>query len=393
MRMTTPPEAASGRFSEADRSAMRSALSMARRSLGATWPNPAVGCALYSSDGKLVSRGRTQPGGRPHAETEALAAATARGAAEALKGGTAYVSLEPCAHYGRTPPCAEALSKAGLARVVYAIKDPDVRVAGAGAEIMARSGLEVGAGLLEGEARELLAGYLLRQTAGRPRLTLKLAATLDGRIATKSGESRWISGEAARERAHLLRARSDAVLIGAGTARADDPMLDVRLPGLEHRKPVRLVADPSLSCPVDGRLLRTAAQHPVWLLAGSAALEPKKDALRKAGAEILEVATLPEGALDPAAMLARLGERGLTEVFCEGGGRLAASLLSAGLVDRLIWVSAGAAIGQEGAAAIGPLALSRLANAPRFDLQRMERVGADLWSEWTPSASADVMET
>lgn len=393
--MTTPPEAAVTElsasptsFTETDRNAMRSALAMARRSLGQTSPNPAVGCVILDAAGRVIARGRTQKSGRPHAEAEALAAARRTGASGRIKGGTAYVSLEPCAHTGLTPPCAEALAEAGLARVVYAIEDPDPRVAGRGHAMLAAAGATVERGLLAAEAEEHLGGYLLRLRSGRPRVTLKLASTLDGRIATRTGESRWISGPEARARAHLLRSASDAILVGAGTARADDPLLDVRLPGLEACKPVRVVADPSLTTPVGGRLVKTAKAQPLWLLAAPESDAARREAYRDTGAEIIEIERGPEGGLDAAKMLAAFGARGLNEVLCEGGGRLAASLLSAGLVDRLIWVGAGLAIGAEGAPALGPLGLDRLAEASRFALRDVRRVGADLWSEWRPLRGA-----
>lgn len=360
---------------------MAGALAMARRGLGRTWPNPAVGCVLVDGAGRLISRGRTQAGGRPHAEAHALQIARAAGDGARLAGGAAFVTLEPCAHHGRTPPCAAALSEAGLARVIYAIEDPDPRVAGSGGRMLREGGLEVSVGLAAAEAEELLGGYLLRQRAGRPRLTLKLAATLDGRIATRTGESRWITGPEARARVHLLRARSDAILIGAGTARADDPVLDVRLPGLEARRPVRLIADPSLSTSPASRLGASAHAQPVWLLTAPGAAGDR-EGWRRAGADILEIPRRPTGGLEPAAMLAALGARGLTEVLCEGGGRLAASLLQAGLVDRLIWVGAGAAIGADGAPALGALGVQALAQAPRFERVCAEPLGGDVWTEW-----------
>src|SRR5580700_4659831 len=227
---------------------MRTALGLARRGLGNTWPNPAVGCVIVK-DGRVVGRGWTQKGGRPHAETEALARA-----GKGAKGATAYVSLEPCSHHGKTPPCAEALIAAGVSRVVAAVEDPDPRVSGRGIARLRAAGIAVEAGLCAAEAAELNAGFFCRVAQGRPLVTLKLAASLDGRIATPTGKSRWITGPAARERAHLLRAAHDAVLIGTGTALADDPQLTCRLPGLEARSPVRIVIDRTLRLPATLRL-------------------------------------------------------------------------------------------------------------------------------------------
>lgn len=254
--------------------------------------------------------------------------------------------------------------------------------------MLRHSGVAVATDVLGAECRDANEGFLRRVTDGRPMLTLKLAATLDGRIATATGESRWITGPQARSRVHLLRARHDAVLIGAGTARADDPMLDVRLPGLEDASPVRVVADSALGLAADSRLAKTATLQPLWIAHADAAAEDRRAALIGAGATLLPVARSGEEGLDPVALLAALGAQGLTRALCEGGGRLAASLLRARLVDRLVWVVAGAAIGAEGAPAIGPLGLDRLADAPRFALARSERLGADLWSEWRPAAGA-----
>ncbi|MYF07083.1 MAG: bifunctional diaminohydroxyphosphoribosylaminopyrimidine deaminase/5-amino-6-(5-phosphoribosylamino)uracil reductase RibD [Rhodospirillaceae bacterium] len=236
---------------------MSVALALGRRGLGTTAPNPSVGCVLVK-EGRVVGRGWTQPGGRPHAEAEALG----RAGAEA-RGATAYVTLEPCAHHGRTPPCAEALIGAGVARVVTALEDPDSRVAGSGLARLAAAGIAVESGVCADIAACDLGGYLRRQRAGRPRFSLKLATSLDGRIATAGGDSRWITGTLARARGHALRASHDAVMIGIGTALADDPMLTCRLPGV-RRQTLRIVLDSQARLPADSRLAQTAAEHPVW---------------------------------------------------------------------------------------------------------------------------------
>ena len=288
---------------------MRHALALSRRGLGNTWPNPAVGCVILR-DGVVVGRGWTQPGGRPHAEAMALAQAGA-----AARGATAYVTLEPCAHHGRTPPCAEALAAAGVSRVVSALTDPDPRVAGRGHAILRRAGIEVREGVCEAEARALQQGFLSRVTKGRPMLTLKLASSFDGRIATASGESQWITGPEARRHVHVLRLTHDAVMVGGGTARADRPALNVRGFG-PLRQPVRIV--------VSDRALpemppENADHGPLWQVSGA-----------------------------PADFMAELGSRGLTRIFCEGGGALAASLLRADMVDQLIGYTAGMVLGAEG---------------------------------------------
>jgi diaminohydroxyphosphoribosylaminopyrimidine deaminase/5-amino-6-(5-phosphoribosylamino)uracil reductase len=355
---------------------MRLAISLGQRGLGRVWPNPAVGCVIVKGT-RVLGRGWTQDGGRPHAETMALAQAGA-----AARGATAYVSLEPCAHHGATPPCAEALVAAGVARVVTALEDPDPRVAGKGHAILRVGGIEVATGVLEAEARRAQAGFLSRVTQGRPLLTLKLAMSLDGRIATASGESKWITGPESRRLVHAMRARHDAVLVGAGTARADDPELTVRGLGVA-RQPVRVVASRGLELPVESRLGQTARDVPVWLLHGPEAEPSRRAAWEATGARLLEV---PPGeevqGLDPSAMLSALGREGFTRVFCEGGGRLAAALLGAGLVDRLALFTGGLALGAEGRPGLGALGLGALAEAPRFRLRETRAVGQDSLQLW-----------
>lgn len=354
---------------------MKSALVLARRAVGRTWPNPAVGCILVR-DGRIVGRGVTAPGGRPHAEPTALTQAGPLAA-----GATAYVTLEPCAHHGKTPPCTDALIAAGIARAVVAIEDPDPRVSGRGITALKNAGIAVRLGIEAEAARAVNAGFLSRIERGRPHILLKLAASLDGRIATRTGESRWITGSAARRYVHAIRARSDAVLIGAGTARADDPMLDVRGLGLGARKPVRVVADGSLSIPLTGRLVQTARDRPLWVLHRPDAPPDRADALRNAGAILLPVPA-PDGLLDMSAALTDLAERGLTNILCEGGGRIAASLLARGLVDKLAVFSAGKIIGGDGTPAVQPFGLETLLQAPEFSLIRSQTVGTDTVAWW-----------
>lgn len=345
---------------------MRAALSMARRGLGRVWPNPSVGCIILDQAGQVVGRGVTQPGGRPHAETEAL-----RQAGAAARCGTAYVTLEPCAHHGKTPPCAEAMIAAGIARCVVALQDPDPRVAGRGLDMLHQAGCAITTGVLTDEATEVTAGFLTRITQGRPLVALKLATTLDGRIATRHGESQWITGPAARQRGHLLRASFDAILVGSGTVLADNPNLTCRLPGLSDRSPVRLVLDRRLRLPLDSELVRTAGATPVWLLTGdhpAARLEP----YRQAGVEVLSLA-----AGDPGSILAALGQRGLTRVLIEGGAQIASAFLQAKAVDRLIWMRAGGILGGDALAAIADLGFDRLSAMQRFHLCSAQPLGAD----------------
>jgi diaminohydroxyphosphoribosylaminopyrimidine deaminase/5-amino-6-(5-phosphoribosylamino)uracil reductase len=343
---------------------MGAALALARRGLGNVWPNPAVGCVLVK-DGIVAGRGWTQQGGRPHAETEALSRAGA-----AARGSTVYVTLEPCSHHGKTPPCAEALIGAGVARVVVACRDPDPRVDGRGIAKLREAGIAVTEGVLRAEAEALNAGFFLRVRENRPFVTLKLAGSLDMRIATASGDSKWITGETARRRAHLLRAEHDAVMAGSGTVLADDPKLDLRLPGLADPRRVRIVADGRLRIPATSQLVRTARAQPVWVLTRADAGEGR--ALTEAGVELLRL-----DRLEPRDMLAALAARGITRLLTEGGGTLAASFLGDGLVDRLAVFRAGIAIGGDGLSALAGLGVAKLETARRYRLESVERLGDD----------------
>ncbi len=351
---------------------MRAALALARRGLGSVWPNPAVGCVLVK-DGRVLGRGWTQPGGRPHGETEALERAGA-----AAQGATAYVSLEPCCHWGRTPPCTEALIAAGVTRVVVPIEDPDPRVSGQGIARLRQAGIAVETGLAAEAAAEVNAGFFQRLRQGRPLVTLKLASTLDGQIATTTGESRWITGELARERAHLLRASHDAVMIGSNTVITDDPLLTCRLPGLEHRSPVRIVLDSRLAVPLTARVVAEARQVPTWFITLRHGDAARRQVLLDCGVELIEVPATPAHMVDMGAAFQELGRRGLTRVLVEGGSTLAAVLLRAGLVDRLAWFHAPALIGGDGIPAVAGFGLEHLAEAPRFERLSLEAVGEDV---------------
>ena len=355
-----------------DLRSMRAALALARRGLGTVWPNPAVGCVIVDR-GRVVGRGWTQPGGRPHGETEALGRA-----GEAARGATAYVSLEPCCHWGRTPPCTDALIAAGIRRVVVALEDPDPRVAGAGVRQLDAAGLEVETGLCEAEAAEINAGFFCRLRNRRPLVTLKLATSLDGRIATGSGESQWITGPPARERAHALRAAHDAIMVGTGTVLADDPQLTCRLPGLAHRSPVRVVVDRHLRIPPTTRLISDARAVPVWVLTLPSADPERRQAFLRAGATVIDIDPSPDGNGSLAAALAALGERGITRLLVEGGGHLAAAFARAGLIDRLVWVHAPMLIGGDGIPAIAEVGLEVLSKAPSFTRLSTETVGDDV---------------
>ncbi|MDZ4735006.1 MAG: bifunctional diaminohydroxyphosphoribosylaminopyrimidine deaminase/5-amino-6-(5-phosphoribosylamino)uracil reductase RibD, partial [Rhodospirillaceae bacterium] len=292
------------------------------------------------------------------------------------RGGTAYVSLEPCAHHGKTAPCSDALIDAGVARVVSSVRDPDPRVAGRGIEALRQAGIDVVEGLLEQEAAELNAGFFLRVNEGRPLVTLKVATSLDGKIATASGESQWITGEPSRARVHMMRAENDAILIGAGTALADDPALTCRLPGMAARSPVRILVDAGRRVPDSVQLFQTARTTPTILATRADA--PGLKPLEALGVEILPLPADGPNHVDLAALLRALGERGLTRVMVEGGGGMGAALLRLGLVDRLAWFRAPLLIGGEGIPAIADLAIDRLADAPGFERTGVETIGTDL---------------
>ena len=355
-----------------DLEVMRAALALARRGLGTVWPNPAVGCVIVN-DGRVVGRGWTQPGGRPHGETEAL-----RRAGEAARGAIAHVSLEPCCHWGQTPPCVDALITAGVRRVVVALEDPDPRVAGEGLRRLRGAGLDVEVGRCAEEAAEVNAGFLSRLRLGRPLVTFKFATSLDGRIAIASGESQWITGPPARERAHALRASHDAIMVGTGTVVADDPQLTCRLPGLDHRSPVRVVIDRHLRIPPAARIIADACRVPTWVLTFRSADPGRRARFLANRVTLIDVDDDGEGQIDLAAALRALGARGITRLLVEGGARLAAAFFRARLIDRVVWVHAPLVIGGDGIPAIAGLDLAALADAPAFERLSTETIGDDV---------------
>ena len=353
----------------ADARFMARALALAAEGLGRTFPNPPVG-AVFVRGGRVVGEGFHHRAGAPHAEIEALRAAGGR-----VRGATLYVTLEPCAHHGRTPPCAEALVGLGLRRIVVAMVDPNPRVRGRGIAKLRRAGIPVAVGPGAEEARLLTAGYRARVLHGRPLVTLKLATTLDGRIAAAGGDARWITGPAARRLAHALRDVSDAVLVGAGTVRADDPRLTCRLPG--GHDPVRIVlAGPALRLPARARVLARGGP-PTWVVAPRGAPAARVAALRRRGVEVLLVPGR-RGRVPFAALVRLLGARGLTSLLVEGGGTVAAEALRARAVDRLVLFVAPAILGGDGVAAVGPLGRVRARDAVRVGGLAVAHVGPDL---------------
>ena len=355
-----------------DQRHMHHAINLAARGLGRTWPNPPVGCVVVAGpDSEIViGRGWTAPGGRPHAETIALGQA-----GPAARGATAYVTLEPCAHQGQTPPCANALIEAGIARVVIAVEDRDPRVSGAGAARLAKAGVEVSVGCGAESAARQLAGFFARVSQGRPRVLLKLAVSADEMIAI-AGEATPITGPLAKARAHMMRAQADAIMVGAGTWATDDPELTCRLPGLADRSPLRVVVDRRAALGLGSALVHTCRAVPLWVLVGVGAPAEKRRALEAAGAVVIEVAEVAGGHLDPAAMLAALAARGITRLMVEGGAKLAQSFIEARLVDEFAVLHSTRELGPGGVPALGALSLEATLTS-QFDLEFHQPLGAD----------------
>ncbi|TAK99006.1 MAG: bifunctional diaminohydroxyphosphoribosylaminopyrimidine deaminase/5-amino-6-(5-phosphoribosylamino)uracil reductase RibD [Rhodospirillaceae bacterium] len=340
---------------------MTAALNLAERGLGDTWPNPSVGCILVKGE-MVLARGVTQSGGRPHAEQVAL-----QHAGDSARGATAYVTLEPCSHRGKTPPCADALIAAGVARVVVGATDLDPRVSGAGILKLRNAGITAdGRGPWEARAQAVNRGFFLTVTAGRPLITLKTATGLDGRIAMASGESRWITGPEARQAGHLLRSRFDAILVGSETALADDPELTCRLEGYGGRPKVRVVLDRRLRLPARSKLAQTAKSVPTWVMTTDEGAA-RGAALADMGVELVAVDAATDGPAFMTAAVGALAKRGLTRVLVEGGGQVAASLLAADLVDEVAWFRAGRIMGDAARPAVSRLAIDKLADTPRFN--------------------------
>jgi diaminohydroxyphosphoribosylaminopyrimidine deaminase/5-amino-6-(5-phosphoribosylamino)uracil reductase len=355
---------------------MQAALALARRGLGRTWPNPTVGCVLVR-DGRLLASGFTQPGGRPHAETEALAQIERIHGRGAASGATAYVTLEPCSHHGKTPPCVDALIGAGIKRAVVATGDPNPQVNGQGLERLRTAGIEVITGIGESEARAINAGFFLKVEQRRPLVTLKLATSLDGKLALQNGQSRWITGEAARAHGHMLRATHDAIAVGIGTALADDPELTCRLPGLEDRSPLRVVFDGQGRLPNSGKLVTSAQQRRTLVITDTARVPELATRLIGSGVDVHGVART-HGRLDLKDGLRILAGLGITRMLVEGGAALAASLLRADLVDRIAWYRAPMVIGDDGQGGVGAIDLQNLGLAARYSRTAMQTLGSDV---------------
>ncbi|MDR6757441.1 diaminohydroxyphosphoribosylaminopyrimidine deaminase/5-amino-6-(5-phosphoribosylamino)uracil reductase [Mycoplana sp. BE70] len=359
-----------------DKRFMAAAIRLSLRNLGRTGTNPSVGCLLVK-DEIVLGAGVTDVGGRPHAERIALAEA-----GEGARGATAYVTLEPCSHHGKTPPCAEALIAAGVARVVISVVDPDERVAGRGIAALEAAGIEVETGVLEAEGRHALAAYLMRQVSKRAYVTLKLAVSSDGMLGRLGAGQVAVTGPIARGQVHVLRAQSDAILVGIGTARADDPVLTCRLPGLEDRSPIRIVLDHDLRLPLYSKLALTARAVPVIDVAQEPpefddetdkSILSRRAALDSTGVEVLQC---NPSQLD--SLLAGLASRGISSLLVEGGATVARSFLDAGLVDRIHLYTGPNPIGESGVAS--PCVSGAM--PPGFSLRRTMRLGADLFEEY-----------
>ena len=359
-------KAADGRF-------MQLALTLGRRGQGRTWPNPAVG-AVIVKDGVIVGRGWTQPGGRPHAEVEALGQA-----GDAARGATLYATLEPCSHFGKSPPCADAIIAAGVSRVVSATVDPNPEVAGQGHARLRAAGIAVDIGIGAAEAARDHAGHIRRITEGRPHVILKLAVSSDDKIGAAGGKPVAVTGEAARSRVHLLRAQCDAILVGIGTVLADDPLLTCRLPGMAKQSPVRVVLDRALRLPGTSALVHSARETPLWVMTSNLSEAPAAMKLGAAGAQVIRVATAtpPPPGLDLAAVLRALAGKGITRLLVEGGSRVGSSFVAADLVDE-VWLLRGSdPIGDDGIAALDALPLIAITGSPKFKTRASEKLQRD----------------
>ncbi|MGO4524032.1 bifunctional diaminohydroxyphosphoribosylaminopyrimidine deaminase/5-amino-6-(5-phosphoribosylamino)uracil reductase RibD [Microvirga sp. 2MCAF35] len=356
---------------------MRLAIALGERNLGLTWPNPSVGSVIVDESGGapvIIGQGATQPGGRPHAERVALAAV-----GERAKGATLYVSLEPCSHYGKTSPCADAVVEAGVARVVSALEDPDSRVAGLGHARLRQAGIAVSVGCLARSAHRAHLGHITRVTKGRPAVTVKLARSTEGLAGSRHGTRLMLTGEIANAKVHLMRAHADAIMVGVGTVLADDPLLNVRLPGLEARSPIRIVVDSNLRTPASARVVTGARDIPTWVVTSLAAPVEAEKALTAQGVEVLRVESDDSGRVSLPEALQLLGTRGLTRIFCEGGPGLADALAKADLVDELVLITGRSARGQGDVPALGPALQDRM---DFLDCRAEEQIGPDLFMFW-----------
>lgn len=363
-------------MSLSDDTCMDLALRLARRGLGSTWPNPAVGALVVAGGAEIMGRGWTMSGGRPHAEKVALDAA-----GTAAKSATLYVTLEPCCHQGRGSPCTDAIIEAGIARVVCAIGDPDPRMAGKGFAQLKAAGIDVTVGVGEAQARQVALGHMLRITQARPVVRLKLAVGADGLVPKGEGAPVWVTGDAARAAAHLMRARSDAILVGRGTVLTDNPELTCRLPGLSDRSPVRVVLDTNLAMPMTSNLVNTIPVAPLWVLCAPSASKDREAAFTKVGTEVIRV-TGSENHVDVNAALYALSGLGITRLLVEGGPTVLRSFLDAGATDEVAVFEGSKPAGAGGLKPFVTCGLDRLANSGDFSPGMERAVGPDRLTVW-----------
>ena len=361
-----------------DKKWMSVALSLAKRTKGATWPNPNVGCVIVK-DGKLIGRGWTAPTGRPHAETQALKSA---GAASANS--TAYVTLEPCAHTGKTKPCTSSLIRANVARVVIATRDPDPRVSGQGLKLLKNAGISITEGILKDEACYEHFGFFNRILNGKPKITLKLATSLDGKIATKNNESKWITGERSRKLTHLYRMQSDAVMIGSRTAIMDDPSLNVRHITTKQQ-PAKIIIDTTLKTPLTSKIFQSANEFKTIICCGHNVDQSLVSIWINQGSKIIKCKTNIDGKIDLIDAMKHLGTIGINNIFCEGGASLATSLLKADLIDEFISMTSGLLIGANGRSVVGNFDNLSISKLPILKLRESYKYGQDVVSIWSKS--------
>ena len=353
---------------------MSLALTLGRRGLGRTWPNPSVGAVIVRDDGGspvVVGRGVTQPGGRPHAETEAISRAGAR-----AKGATLYATLEPCSHHGKTSPCADAIIAAGISRVVFAIEDPNPEVAGRGHARLRDAGVAVTVGVGAAEAARANAGHIMRVTQGRPHVFLKLAVSADGKVGLAGRKPVAITGEAVRDRVHMMRAQHDAILTGIGTVLSDDPQLTCRLPGMAEWSPLRVALDSDLRIPLTSALVASAKVTPLWVVCGPQAAKEREQALVESGVVISRVSS-NGGRLDLSEVVKSLASDGITRLMVESGPKLAAGLFAADLVDEIALFRAEKTIGPDGLDALEGMPLMAITGSPHFVLRDNDTIGSD----------------
>lgn len=351
---------------------MIQACRLAERALGQTWPNPAVGCVIVNpKDNLIVGRGWTQKTGRPHAETQALDMAGAQ-----AKDSWVFVSLEPCCHHGKTPPCTDALIKAGVKRVYVATLDPDPRVAGQGILALKNAGIEVEIGLQHDWAQAINQGFFLKILENRPLVSLKVATSMDGRIALENGQSQWLTGPQTRDHVHRQRHQYDAIMVGMGTVLADDPQLTCRLPGVDHQ-PVRIVVSHKNKLPLTSRLVDTIQTAPLWWLCPDDLSQEDLQFYHQAGVKIFTLPVTESGLFDLKLVLKILAQQGLTRLMVEGGQRLLTSFMQQDLVDQLIWYRSPHLIGGDGLAAFDALGYTSLEQALNFTRTDSYSIGPD----------------